>query len=540
MDITLTMLLDLAFPNCAAAALAYRHKTDERLNTDVAGSNHTTEAQTPIRGIRISGGAKPDSGENGRGLLYLKRHKDGALLSCGGRKIPFETGLSFADTFNKLEEAFIALRDWDMQLHQGIIENKGFQYMLDVSEDIFHRPMAITDSGYKLTAYSKRWQGGDQVFQYLIEKGYLPPDAIDELDKAGFIFEKKAIVLREGLKGLSYPMLNGTIFVEQDYRYMLALLLPDNDFSEGVYELFSYMLSQLTLYVETNGDAHRIRRFAGMSLLADLIEGKCAPAEFEERNRYSGLPEGCSYQLVHIKRKDGTMREFVSERLEQTLPGEIVFIHGDGVYILLSDKDRSGRMYPLDPASDKALDSRAPAGIAEETIPKIIPFINKNHLTVSVSDKFGTLQSLNIAQRQTEAAYTLGLLISQNRTLEKLGVVTKKYDENIFRYSDYFPYDLISRQAALYPAFRTLLADDEKTAAGNLRLLYAYLKNDCSKTRTAAELFMHRNNIIYRIGKLEETFNISLEEDQVKTAFRLSFLALELIDPESARASGQW
>jgi len=521
MEITLTMLLDLALPGHAFIDEAIPSKSPgaQSAQNFIEGERAgKAKGALSVRGIRIFGNAKAAEDENNSDLLFIKKQAAGVLFICGGKKIPFETDLSFAEVFNKLEETFIMLRDWDMQLHQCIIEKKGLQYIIDVSEDIFRRPIAVTDSGHKLIAYSKRWHSGDPIFHSLVDKGYLPADAIDKLDRAGFILEKEAIVFRKGIDGISWPMLNGTIFVGQDYRYMLTMLFPKGDITDGVYDLFAFLRNQLTLYVETNSDASRIRRFAWMSLLADLVEGKCGPEEFAERNSYSGLPEGRAYRLVSLRRKDGAMREFIRDKLEQALPEEVVFVHGDNVLVILPDKQDPG---------------------APESGPlqKLAPLIADSYIFVCISNRFESMTDLHSAYTQIRAAYELGLRITENRTLEKLGVSTKAYDENIFRYSDYYPYDLISDSAykltagaaGLFPAFKTLLADDEKSGAGNLRLLYAYLKNDCSKTRTAAELFMHRNNIIYRIGKLEESLSLSLADEQVKTAFRLSFLALELL-----------
>ena len=515
MDITLTMLLDLAFPGCSGKGAVLRSDTGTSAGVADGGWVPGTEPSQPVRGIRIWDGTrtKPPNGENSRDLLYLKNQKPGVLLMLGGQKIPLENGLAFAKVFNKLEEAFTVLRDWDMRLHQGIIENKGLQYMIDVSEDIFRHTMAITDSGYKMIAHSKRDWGSDLIFQTGVKKGYLSADAIDQMDRAGFIFEKKGIVFRRGIEGLSCPMLNGTVFIEKDYRYMLTMLFPEKNLTEGIYELFAFFLGQLTLYLETNGDASRIRRFAWMSLLADLADGKCGPNEFAERNRYSGLPEGGAYRLVSLRREDGTMREHVEERLEQLLPGKIVFVHGEGVLILLMEE-------PSDAVSHDSLD---------EAISKIAPVVAEKHLYACVSDRFETLCDLHRAYVQSESAYSLGLRISRNRTLEKLGIAMKEYDNNIFRYSDYYPYDMISENPVLMPEFRMLLSEDQKADTGNLRLIYSYLTNDCNKTHAATELFMHRNNVIYRIGKLEETLGVSFSDERIKTAFRLSFLALELL-----------
>ena len=512
MDITLSMLLDLAFPEDAVKAGSLRSGLSHIVDTDLStgGMIPGAEMSLPVRGIRLFCNTKPSADVDESKLIRLKKQKNSILLLCGNRKIPIETDLEFSEVFNILEETFIRLRDWDMQLHQGIIENSGLQYMLDVSENIIRHTMAITDSGYKMIAFSKNIQYGDQVFFDAIEKGYLSAEAVERLDRAGFIFEDRAVVYRKGIEGFSYPMLNGTIFVERNYRYMLTALFPNNELTYGLFELFAYLLGQISLYIEANDDAFRLHRFAWASLLNDLVEGKCDQEEFSERNQYSKLPESKLYHLVSARRKDSTMRDLIKERIEQAFPKQHVFVHNESILVLFTDCI-SADIVPM--------------------ISKLSSFIAEYNIYVSISDGVTTIFDLHKAYAQTNSSFDLGLRISQTRTLEKLGIASKDYDANIFLYSDYYPYNLISENPELFPAFYELLSDDKKTLAGNLRLLYSYLKNDCSKTHTAAELSMHRNNIIYRIDKLEERLGVSFSNEGIKTAFRFSFLALELFDP---------
>ena len=52
--------------------------------------------------------------------------------------------------------------------------------------------------------------------------------------------------------------------------------------------------------------------------------------------------------------------------------------------------------------------------------------------------------------------------------------------------------------------------------------MLCYLKNDCSATRTAAELEIHRNTVRNMILSVEETYCISLDDAEEKMRYVLS------------------
>lgn len=58
--------------------------------------------------------------------------------------------------------------------------------------------------------------------------------------------------------------------------------------------------------------------------------------------------------------------------------------------------------------------------------------------------------------------------------------------------------------------------------------LKGYLDNERSVTKTAAELFIHRNTIIYRIKKIQEFLRADLNEPYIRHYIRLSIRVLEL------------
>ena len=61
--------------------------------------------------------------------------------------------------------------------------------------------------------------------------------------------------------------------------------------------------------------------------------------------------------------------------------------------------------------------------------------------------------------------------------------------------------------------------------------LYVYLKNERSIAYTSNELHIHRNTLIYRVGKLKEICEFDLNDSHLRQRLTLSFYILKYLKP---------
>lgn len=61
-----------------------------------------------------------------------------------------------------------------------------------------------------------------------------------------------------------------------------------------------------------------------------------------------------------------------------------------------------------------------------------------------------------------------------------------------------------------------------------LNTLYVYLRNDCSPTRTAQQLYLHRNTLLYRLKKIMDELEYSIAEKQDKDYMLFSIQLMRL------------
>ena len=68
-----------------------------------------------------------------------------------------------------------------------------------------------------------------------------------------------------------------------------------------------------------------------------------------------------------------------------------------------------------------------------------------------------------------------------------------------------------------------LAKSDIKSKTDNYSFLYTYLMSERRASVVADKLFMHRNNVKYRINRIEEQFGIDTDDDILRFDLLLAF-----------------
>lgn len=73
----------------------------------------------------------------------------------------------------------------------------------------------------------------------------------------------------------------------------------------------------------------------------------------------------------------------------------------------------------------------------------------------------------------------------------------------------------------------TIRLHDEINHTAYIKTLRCYLYNDLNPSQTAAEMYIHKNTVLYRLTRLNELFGINLDNLQQLTSLYLSMLILD-------------
>jgi len=134
-------------------------------------------------------------------------------------------------------------------------------------------------------------------------------------------------------------------------------------------------------------------------------------------------------------------------------------------------------------------------------------FLLQHRLRAGFSDVFSDPYELKRRYEQARDAVYLGIAFEDQRSL----IPYEDYKiYSMFRsLSDEDPFEQYSTEAV-----RRIHEYDLKNASDYLETLCQYLGSQCSVQKAADRLYVHRNTVAYRVGKIREMFDMNFEDDR--------------------------
>lgn len=141
--------------------------------------------------------------------------------------------------------------------------------------------------------------------------------------------------------------------------------------------------------------------------------------------------------------------------------------------------------------------------------PQILNYIKENYPNYIVNIGIGTrqksLEKYKLSYEQASKCINLAIKQKQKNMIyyyEQLGLYQLFYDINNKTLLENFVHNI------LY----SLMAYDKKYNTNLIQTLEVYLNKNCNLNQTAKTLFIHRNTIKYRLQRIEEITNTSLDD----------------------------
>ena len=141
--------------------------------------------------------------------------------------------------------------------------------------------------------------------------------------------------------------------------------------------------------------------------------------------------------------------------------------------------------------------------------PQILNYIKENYPNYIVNIGIGTrqksLEKYKLSYEQASKCINLAIKQKQKNMIyyyEQLGLYQLFYDINNKTLLENFVHNILS----------SLIAYDKKYNTNLIQTLEVYLNKNCNLNQTAETLFIHRNTIKYRLQRIEEITNTSLDD----------------------------
>ena len=425
----------------------------------------------------------------------------------------FDTDMRPELFFIRVQSIFEKYFDWCTAMDQYLIKHRSIQDILTLSEDVIGNYITISDSAFSLVAYTQGLSCDDEVTNKLVEKGYHDHDTIKRFSKSNlmnFWKESDDIYVRKTGIVTSTPIMGKVIHYNNTYYSHVVMLCNNRPPSEGLKDLFRMLIDHLMTCFERQWLENNQMPHVYDSLLLDLLESSdMSPDTVNARARNSGLPVKGNFVLVKVSAQGsaGLMLQRLCNELSNRIPQSRVTLSNDKLITLIN------------------LGQQKSIRDLEEQLQEIM---ERYDSTCGISDPFGSLLEIKTAGQQAQIALNSG---KSGPSIE-FGSPRAKSLGRVMDFSYCYPSYIITnsdqnavvvKNSSAYKALEKLDEYDRKRGTNNLELLYAYLLNERKASETAQIMHMHRNNVIYRIGKITEMIGMDLGDAAVRLRLLLCY-----------------
>lgn len=492
---------------------------NQSLNSDLLNIRILNEGQTHFNSSTLyltTTSQMPDTGVAGTFMLFC--HGPAIDFSvydhCDFHITYFGANISQADLFNFTMENLTELQQITAGMHllvNALLTGNGLQYLVDTATDIFENPIYVIDLQNKYLAMSAGIEPENEFFNtesatgYISETGlqFIRENRINEKvrdnESAYYIFntlvQKGMLIDRVQIQGIE---VGHVMMMESEHAFRDF----DTDFFHRFSKLISMELQKDSVYSRNKGLTYSY-------FLADLIKYPNRNInDIRERLEAMQYPFKETFYIIAIPpaghRPSDLRLEVILNQIKYIISGSIYVIYENTIVFLISrDMNQS---------------------LSEYELTQLENYLNANHLKAGISNFFQSLENTARFYQQAVDSVHLGMKL--------------KDPSSIYYYSDYYLYKMLELyekedseiRYLIHPGLMKLYLYDQAHGTDFMDTLITHLKNPGQPAKIAEALHIHKNTLLYRMGKIKEITNCSFTEGNDFMNFNLSILIMRYLN----------
>lgn len=376
----------------------------------------------------------------------------------------------------------------------ALIDRKGLQYLTDVASEALKNPLFINDVSGKILAKSKL-SGHEEIWKELFPKGHM-----DSVNRK--ITENTGIMKR--LMEEDIPIFGK--FSYSRFRFLgcrirdkygvvaIATVVEINPLCEDDSDLLLIICKSI-LFELLYHERTAMQTIPYFGILKDIIETTASINEIRERCLFLNLVFPKEMRLIGIKFSANTNNSlslyFYREMLMSSIPSCYCIIYDEMLLLIISQK------------------------YFNKSLLNIIKDILGNYeIRVGISSRFADILDIKNAFQELIAIQS----INKKLNLEKL--LTFYEDIQIYHFIELAlkEYDL---NKFCLPVLKQIEEYDIRYGTLLKHSLEGYLESGRNTQKAADHLYIHKNTLYYRLKRIEELFDINLNDEN--SCFNLQF-----------------
>ncbi len=433
---------------------------------------------------------------------------------------------SIMDIFTQVSDIAVDFNSWAERLNDALINNLPLEDLIAIGQEYIINPFIVLDEALNVIAHTDNIKEDDETFRETIEKGYTPPTLIAEIiRKRGAA--KKSFETYESYSDEAitpFEEVNQPVLVDGKIAAVIYVHCNQVTPSEGSADVLKYFASKLSHYFKRN--VVESVRYTGDSaksgkMLSYILRHNLDEQEIQLMAEAADFPVHAKFNMYVLEPKTMVGQKYLLNRVLENLPLERCFVAEEKIVVVsaLIRKNSSAEEH------------------IENLNKSILRIMEENNCYCGKAREFNSLIVCKDAFVQACAALRIGKkLINNSHSVNDFDWKVKK-DSQIFRYEDIVLHHMLEScskelnlKSICSPAVLEMLEHDRLKGTDNYKVLYTYLENDRVTSDAANLLHMHRNNVNYRIKRIEETFGIDLSDIEERLRIQMSFRILDMLE----------
>lgn len=423
------------------------------------------------------------------------------------------------EVFDGLLGTFDRYRAWEQEMDACASREDGLQALLDASAPFLQNNVVVVDPALKLLAHTRNTPCDDPITMELIEHGYHTEENIRKF-KLHKRFrpwaEETDFIINNTREVCKYTTVVYSFKTRHSFSLIIVMMCNACEPSDHLLDVYRMFASRVERFALRDYPEDKPSGNATDTFLRDLLHGELDTATVQERCKHVGIPYQSRFCLFYIQTPAETVpaQRLLADIATAVAPAKTVAIAG-GIAVLcfncLSSK-----------CSLRCESGTCPSAQAHRSISsRMEQMMEKADLLCGRGSKFKYLHEAPVAFEQARMACKIAATKSQVSGGIKDFVNWKR----IFSFERCFAEYLVqqmgdaSKLALCTYGGRVIDAmaqRDAQTGSDDYEFLFEYLVNERKPSAVAQELHMHRNNVKYRIDKIEERFGIDTSDPALR------------------------
>ncbi|HIW42863.1 MAG TPA: helix-turn-helix domain-containing protein [Candidatus Mediterraneibacter vanvlietii] len=389
-----------------------------------------------------------------------------------------------------------------------ILPSGSLQDVMNISYKYVKVPVLVVDILYNVLGIAPEVKTGDYYWDYLLEHRGYETEMITQLYEEGIMQSvnvKKAPFIVNWGSCKERPKIQGVIKVNHIIEGYVTMNCTYEELTPDRMEAMEIIQNACTVLYSGKDSENSMKYTYQKSFAAELFGGRIhSQRQLDNWKNTVGISLEPSYLVAAITLSDEREKNtlsFIRKTLATLSPCQLALIRQNILYILYYQYDRYSSL--------------------ENTWKYFKETLVKFNAHCGVSNLFDNLLEISIYQKQAEDAVILGRPLAPKH--------------HIHYYSDYYLPAILTpalkslpRASFVSPVIPSLQEYDQKNSTSLLTTLETYLEQFCHTANTIKELHIHRNTLLYRLKKIEEICDVSLQDYETLLHLMVSFYLLRI------------